>query len=355
MTSSPQKPAKRGRWLALLALCALPLAACGKTGTASGSGAQTVSGAGSSATSPAATPAAAVPPAEVESLIAAASQIKALPTHITPSLETAAGDQGSFLAQDRTGMVNGKKATCSPDWTQVQVPDCVWGDPNGTHTMVLLGDSHMEQWLSGFDQLGQRLHWKIILLAKPACGIPDTSFYDYGHKGPYPACDQWHTYSVQRVNQIDPAVVVMASDTYYPLDGSHSPISAATWTAGMVKTIQAITAPGVRKVVLGDNPVLGNPFPGEVAANCLSLHSSDIQACSTPTPIAIRAGLHQANQAGAQQGGASYIDTTSWFCSATCTAVVGNLLVYADAGHMTNEYAAFLSGELQNALAPYMQ
>jgi hypothetical protein len=45
--------------------------------------------------------------------------------------------------------------------------------------------------------------------------------------------------------------------------------------------------------------------------------------------------------------GAEYVDTTPWFCSRSCTAVVGNYDVYLDQFHITATYAEFL----QNALA----
>ena len=346
MRVADTRVAKLARSVGAVALCSLALVACGKTATSAP--ASGTAGAPSAATQ--AAPPAAVPPAQVQATIDAAAQIKALPSDITPPLQNAAGDQGTFVAQAVVGTVGGKQVSCNPTWTQVEVPACVWGDPNGTHTLVLMGDSHAAQWIDAFDQVGKRLHWKIVLLTKSACGAPDISFYDYANKGAYPACDQWHTYAINRINQLDPSVVVLSSDVVYPLNGHHQLITASTWTAGLVKTLDAITAPGVQKIVLGDVPSLGNPYPGEVAANCLALHASNVQACSTPTPIAIRAGLRQADQAGAQQGGASYIDVTPWFCSSTCTAVVGNMLVFADSGHITNQYAAFLSGELQAAL-----
>lgn len=351
MRSPHANVAAKTRWLGLLALCSLALAACGKSaGSAQpGAGSSPTSAAGAASAAVQSAPPA-VAPSQVASLVSAATSIRALPGNIEPALQNAAQDQGTFLAQSVYGDVNGRRVSCNPDWTQVQVPACVWGDPNGAHTLVLMGDSHAAQWISAFDQIGKRIHWKIVLLTKSACGAPDISFYDYANKGAYPACDQWHTYAISRINQLDPSIVVLASDADYALNGSGALIAAPTWTAGLVKTLDSITAPGVQKVVLGDVPVLGTTKSAEVASQCLSLHPSSVQACSTPASVATGGGLRQADQAGARQGGATYIDVTPWFCSTTCTAVVGNLLVYADAGHMTNEYATFLSGELQAAL-----
>ena len=290
--------------------------------------------------------------AQILNYVKAAATTKTFPSSLDAALANANVDQGTYLAQDVYGLVGSKKVSCNPLGTQSQVPvqSCIWGDSHATKTIVLVGDSHAAQWIAGFDLIGKRLHLKVVLLTKSACGVPDISFYYYSTKGAYPYCKKWHSYVTKEINKIDPAAVIFASDVVYPLNGSGAHITAAQWTAGMVKTLDSITAPGIKKVVLGDEPRLGNPYPGEFGPSCLATHETSVQSCSTPTQIAIRAGLYSADEAGAKQAGASYINVTPWFCSATCTALVHSVIVYADDGHITNDYAEFVSGALQAAL-----
>ena len=43
--------------------------------------------------------------------------------------------------------------------------------------------------------------------------------------------------------------------------------------------------------------------------------------------------------------------TGQWFCyRGKCPAVVGDIIVHRDTGHMTNEYSAFLADPLTHAL-----
>ena len=42
------------------------------------------------------------------------------------------------------------------------------------------------------------------------------------------------------------------------------------------------------------------------------------------------------------------------FCSAVCTPIIGNMLVYENQYHITETYATYLSGALQNALGPVL-
>jgi len=66
------------------------------------------------------------------------------------------------------------------------------------------------------------------------------------------------------------------------------------------------------------------------------------------------AEYNAADQQAAKQAGVQYIDPFPWFCSSVCTAVIGNMAVYAKANHISLEYATFLSGALQEALRPAM-
>ena len=60
------------------------------------------------------------------------------------------------------------------------------------------------------------------------------------------------------------------------------------------------------------------------------------------------------DRAVAKQAGVQYIDVFPWFCSAVCTAVIGNMVVYGWDWHITATYATYLSGALQAALQPAM-
>ena len=55
---------------------------------------------------------------------------------------------------------------CQPVVHQVTVPKCVFGDPNGSHTMVLYGDSHALMWFRAMNQIAIRAHWRLVILGK---------------------------------------------------------------------------------------------------------------------------------------------------------------------------------------------
>jgi hypothetical protein len=58
----------------------------------------------------------------------------------------------------------------------------------------------------------------------------------------------------------------------------------------------------------------------------------------------------QAERAAVEVVGGRYVDVTPWFCSATCTAVIGRYQVYFNKQHVMGPYAAFLGGVMAQAL-----
>lgn len=290
---------------------------------------------------------AAVPTARVLGMVAAAARITALPKDLTPTLADAARDNGNLLAKTQTG--------CDTDWQPITVPACVWGDRAGSHTLVLLGDSHARMWLPAFHAMGERLHWKVVLLAKSACPAPYTDFYNWMAHSAYPECDRWHGYVIARINRTKPDVVVVSGEDFQPRNGHGLPVTRAVWAAALLKTLRLITSPKTAKVILGPTPQLGKlPFPTVSTVDCLAAHEDDVQECSSPRAAMSPYLYDDTDRAVATQAGVQYIDVFPWFCSSVCTAVIGNMVVYGHRNHVTATYATYLSGALQAALQPTM-
>jgi hypothetical protein len=119
---------------------------------------------------------------------------------------------------------------------------------------------------------------------------------------------------------------------------------------GLEEDFRMLKAPGRRLVMLGDVPLLAQDGP-----TCLAAHESDVQACSTPEPLAEKylapTGNFQKESAAVAKVGASFVNVTPWLCTRkTCPAVIGHYEVYEDLYHITSTYVAYLSPVLQVAL-----
>lgn len=100
--------------------------------------------------------------------------------------------------------------------------------------------------------------------------------------------------------------------------------------------------------MIGDTPQMAvDP------ATCLSAHLDDALACARPREEAVDWTRLDADRQAAVSTGAGFIDPTPWVCpTEPCPAIIGSLLVYLDAGHMTRTFSAELAPYLGAALGP---
>jgi peptidoglycan/LPS O-acetylase OafA/YrhL len=280
-------------------------------------------------------PAPASSESEVLRAVKAATNITAVPDNLTPPLADVSSDFG------------GLEGSCFPLASVTTVPSCTFGDPHGTHTMVLYGDSHADMWFYAMNQIATENHWKLVLLSKGWC---PANMLPYGTppntnepNGIYVQCAQWHQFALRRIRQLQPDLVVVTQEPFSKPGGGD--YTAAQWEQGMVKTLQQIAVPTRRILVLGNIPSFSISPPV-----CLLGHTTDVQACSSPLPQY----LIQTNAAelkAAKRVGARYVSVIPWFCSTTCTTVIGRYEVYYDDYHTTLAYSAYLTRVLAAVLA----
>jgi hypothetical protein len=279
-----------------------------------------------------------VPAPSVASLlltVKAATHISSLPSNLTPPLADVSKDWG------------GPPGPCFPATAATTVPACVFGDPQGTHTMVLYGDSHAAMWFYPIDLIAALSHWRLVLLGKASC---EPNLLPYGNPvgfgqpgGEFVQCDQWHSFALQRISQLKPNLVIVTQELASDPAGHGYP--AKPWGQALVRTLEQIAVPANRIVVLGNEPILPvNP------TLCLSRHTTDVQACSSPLALLLKES-NAAESKATTHVGAKYIDVSHWFCHSTCPAVIGHYEVYFDRYHITLAYAAYLARVLASALA----
>ncbi len=272
--------------------------------------------------------------AEVESLVRSALSIRSLPPDLTPNL-------GSIPIS-----LGAPSAPCWPTYGQSSIPACVFGDPHGSHTMVLYGDSHAGMWFDAMNLIATITHWKLVILGKGFCPADSLPYADPSGWGPasgeYSVCDQWHRFAIDRITQIDPDLVIITQEVRGRPDGR--PYTWPQWQQGLENTFEQLHVPRSKIVVLGNLPILPQSGP-----ECLSRNSANVQACSAPVSPQWRQYV-QAEEGAAADVGARYISVLPWFCSTKCTAVIGRYEVYFDQYHVTAAYSFYLARVLSEAL-----
>ena len=102
-------------------------------------------------------------------------------------------------------------------------------------------------------------------------------------------------------------------------------------------------------MVLADTPWIGLDVP-----DCVAAHEDNLAECAVSREVAFArsAGSIQ-RDAVARESRAHIIDVTDWVCPAEeCAPVIGDVLVWRDAHHLTATYALSLQEMLDDSLSP---
>lgn len=154
---------------------------------------------------------------------------------------------------------------------------------------------------------------------------------------------------IKRIDKLNPSLVVM-SESFYALNAQDKTITDAQFTAGLETTLKQLRSRRMKKVILGDT-ILTQDSPPQ----CLAADSTSIQKCSVPTWNSTLTAQRAAELTAAKAEKVMYVNVIPWTCSAVCTAVIGNMIVYYSGGHLTTTYASYLTGVLGTSLKTLMR
>lgn len=276
-----------------------------------------------------------IPARSVLAAVAASSHIEEAPSNLNPPIGKMVAFPAAYIAPGPT------VGACSPSPSQVTVPACTFGDLTADRTIVLYGDSHAGMWFQAINGIATSEHWRLDLLMKNGC--PASVVAVATPQGTrLTVCDQWHQYAVARIKQIDPQVLIVAQTSGYITPGAGQ-YTTQEWQRSLQDLLTTLSTPTMRQIVIGNLPV-----PASEGPDCLARHKSDVQACAVP-PNHTFLAFNAAEKRAADAVGAHYIDTIPWFCTKTCSPIIGNDQIYWD-DHVTTGYALFLEGVLTESL-----
>jgi peptidoglycan/LPS O-acetylase OafA/YrhL len=270
---------------------------------------------------------------QMDAALVAGVAVTAAPRNLTPHPDAAARD---LPAADG--------ASCHADFATIHQGPCVYGDVHGTHTVVLVGDSHADMWLGAFDRAGRANGWKVVDWTKSSCPAAKITVHNSSLNRTYVECDRWRSDVLQRIAALRPDLVVMTGSENI-VGGEVTPEQWSTATLTTLDTLQRTS--GAKVVLLQDVPVPAYNMPG-----CVAQHLDAVTACTFPVSKAYSfPARHRALAAAATAAGFPVVDPRSWICPAqACPAIVGNLLVYRDDTHLTNAFSTWLAPRVQPLL-----
>ena len=272
--------------------------------------------------------------AQVQAAVAAAADLKAVPSNLDPPLDDPAAELNAMSAN-----------SCMRDFWEVDQPECAAGDTASPTTVALVGDSHASMWAPALQQAAGQRHWRLEMLNKMGCPFMDLPIGDTRSFH----CEQWRSQVIARLRAEHPRLVVVTMWRGYGPGYGWIPAFKtydSAWIDSFTHLVRQLRGTGAKVLLLG--PV---PDPHSVVPICLSGHLDDATACSPPRSTAINESGIAAESAATKAAGGQYADVTDLFCTADrCPVIVGNTLVYVDSNHLTMQYSRTL-GPVIGALA----
>ncbi|MFG3340448.1 acyltransferase family protein [Glycomyces sp. NPDC048151] len=269
-------------------------------------------------------------------MIGESSDVESVPANLTPSLEAAGTDEPALYADD-----------CVTDRESADLADCVFGDPDGTKTIVLFGDSHAAQWFPAFNQLAEASGWKLVPIAKAGCSVSDVTERDSSLGRRYTECEEWKEKAFDEIESLEPDVVVTSA---YDEKEVLADDPDQAWADGWAESLNRLDDAADEVYYLADS---ANP-PGDTP-ECLAEHSDNVTECVVSVEQATtRPERREATIATVEaETDVKIVDPIPWMCdmeSDSCPVVVGNFLVYRDGNHLSPRFVAELTPQVAAAI-----
>jgi len=256
-----------------------------------------------------------------------------------------AADAGAPIPPDLPNLRGLKKDvwmtwfTCYLDFDTSRGSICPLGDPAAATTVVAYGDSHLGMWLPALDDLGRRLHFRVVPLIKLGCGPFDAEQWHDG--APMPSCPEFRRWALGEIRRAGPDLVLVGYRGLWAVRPGDGETKAEAWQHGAERTLHELTALAPRVVVLGDIPsVRTGP------ADCLQAAGASLAGCTVgEDDVALEANALV--EGAARRTRADYVDLTSLVCwQHRCPITTLELVVYRDDSHVSLSWARRAANDL---------
>lgn len=264
---------------------------------------------------------------QVQNAVRTSLATEAVPRNLSPDVWHAPDDQP---------VTRTSPEDCMADYRVVEQGPCVYGDPRAGRTVVLFGDSHMEQWQPAFDRAGRSGGWKVVSLTKSSYPLPDRPVQQQNEQShEYVECERWRSATLERIAELRPDLVVMSQSDEISQEAS----TPAQYADGTVATVDHLRRAGLKVTY-----VLDNPHPDANVPACLSEHLDDARACTGRADVSHATKRRDLLRRALLTDGITTVDPAPWACwSGRCPPVVDNMLIYRDDNHFTATYSRWLA------------
>ena len=211
---------------------------------------------------------------------------------------------------------------------------CAYGDPDGEHTIALVGASRVAHYFSAFEKVAADNGWRLLVFSKSNCQFSSNPGAEEG-RDLETECVEFNEWVFEQMKRERPELVVGISDRAHTEDEQAYPGFTDQW--------RRLDEMNIDVLALRDLPRFPTPFPECVARIGAENCKFDVEPSHDPTDPS--AGLDDVPD------NVAFADLTPYVCpDDECPAAIGNILVYRDSSHLTDTYAVTLAPVVERTI-----
>ena len=269
---------------------------------------------------------------------------------VIPSIDAAANDNGPTSTSPGKLCISGFAGTdvrTCPPVPAANITASLAVKPR----IVLLGDSHAAHWLPALNAAIVESNWTAISLAKGSC-MPTNVSVARGPK-PFTDCREWVDNAVAWILSERPSAVIFSSSPRYSVLGLEANASRTAIATGVVELAKIMANANISVLAIKHTPFHQQSLPAclsTAASRTPNIIDSTKQCTSSATDVRFEGFLSLASR---MYPNLHLLDFDDAFCddSGACPPIIGNVIVYRDAHHLTATYAESLGPALRRRLA----
>ena len=228
-------------------------------------------------------------------------------------------------------------------WREESEP-CIYGDVTAEKSMLIIGGSHIEHWFAPINEYAKKNGYRLDVILRQGCPATLSPIVGVGE-----ICADWTQRALERIDQLQPEVVfTTATRPGFQDEPAHSGDYVPQGYIDFFDAMEelAIEFVGIRDTpwALRENFDLFSPTSCTEEEDCTIVRERTLSAVN-PAEEALSAYEHGHS-----------IDFSNIFCDdQTCRKVIGNIYVYRDSNHITNELALNFAPELERRLDAFLK
>ncbi|APT90533.1 hypothetical protein CSPHI_05220 [Corynebacterium sphenisci DSM 44792] len=220
---------------------------------------------------------------------------------------------------------------------------CVFGDPAGDRTMLLVGGSHTQQWFDALDAVAKRHGWRITVRIRHGCPAAVGEVPGRRHK-----CRTWNARLLRHIRDTRPDLVVGTTTRPRPdAVGDYTP-------RAYIGFFEELAELGIPFLGFRDNPWSRDAeFRNFESSRCV-VAGGDPRSCGPERALTL-SDADSGARALSRYPGTLALDFSDILCpDGTCPAVIGNVWVYRDDDHLSPTFVRTLAPELDRRIGPFL-